>query len=78
LGKYAEPFVNKYPDHWKSIPQDELKARIKEVPKDKKLMICNTGVRSNKAEIALDNMRIKDTYNLQGDVAALKKSGLDL
>jgi NADPH-dependent 2,4-dienoyl-CoA reductase/sulfur reductase-like enzyme len=30
----AEPFVNKYPDHWKSIPQDELRARLTELPTD--------------------------------------------
>ncbi|MCJ7684172.1 MAG: FAD-dependent oxidoreductase, partial [Desulfobacteraceae bacterium] len=30
----AEYFVNKYPDHWKSIPQDELRVRMEEVPKE--------------------------------------------
>jgi len=75
----AEPFVKKYPDHWKSIPQDELRARLKEVPKNKKLvLICNTGVRSYEAQITLDQMGMKNTYNLQGGVAALKKWGLDL
>lgn len=75
----AEPFVNKYPDHWKSIPQDELRARLTELPKDKKLvLICNTGVRSYEAQVALDQMGITDTCNLQGGVACLKKWGLDL
>ena len=75
----AEPFVKKYPDHWKSIPQDELWKRLKEVPKDKKLvLICNTGVRSYEAQVTLDQVGIQDTYNIQGGVAAFKKWGLDL
>ncbi|MFH1628371.1 MAG: FAD-dependent oxidoreductase [Pseudomonadota bacterium] len=75
----AEYFVNKYPDHWKSIPQDELRARMAEVPKDRKLvLLCNTGVRSYEAQVILDQSGIRDTYNLQGGVAALKKWGLDL
>ncbi|MFP3910858.1 MAG: FAD-dependent oxidoreductase [Desulfobacteraceae bacterium] len=75
----AEDFVNKYPEEWKSIPQDELTARMDEVPRDKNLvLICNTGVRSYEAQITLDQMGIPHTYNLQGGVAALKKWGLDL
>ncbi len=75
----AEPFVGKYPRHWKSIPQGELRTRSGEVPRDKKLvLICNTGVRSYEAQITLDQMGIADTYNLQGGMAAAKKWGLDL
>lgn len=75
----AEPFVKKFPDHWKSIPQDELKDRINEVPKDKRIvLICNTGVRSYEAQVLLDHVGIRDTYNLQGGMAAVKKWGLDL
>jgi len=75
----AEDFVRKYPRDWKSIPQDELTARMAEVPRDKNLvLICNTGVRSYEAQITLDQMGIHDTYNLQGGVAAIKRWGLDL
>ncbi len=75
----AEPFVTKYPNHWKSLPQDELRARMAEVPRDKKLvLICNTGVRSYEAQVILDEMGITDSCNLQGGVACLKKWGLDL
>ena len=75
----AEPFVKKYPDHWKSIPQDELRERLEEVPKDKKIvLICNTGVRSYEAQVTLDQMGVQQIYNFQGGVAALKKLGLDL
>jgi len=75
----AEPFVEKYPDHWQSIPQDELRDRLTEVPHDRQIvLICNTGVRSYEAQVVLDQMGVKNTYNLQGGVAALKKLGLDL
>ena len=75
----AEYYVNKYPENWKSIPQDELIRRIDEVPKDKRLvLICNTGARSYEAQITLDEMGYHDTFNLQGGVAALKKRGYDL
>ena len=75
----AEPFVKKYPDHWKSIPQDELRDRLAEVPQDKQIvLICNTGVRSYEAQGVLDQAGVRQTYNLQGGVAALKKLGVDL
>jgi NADPH-dependent 2,4-dienoyl-CoA reductase/sulfur reductase-like enzyme/rhodanese-related sulfurtransferase len=75
----AEPFVKKYPHQWKSLPQDELRVRMAEVPRDKKLvLICNTGVRSYEAQVVLDEMGIRDSCNLQGGVACLKKWGLDL
>jgi len=71
----AEPFVTKYPNHWKSLPQDELRARMAEVPRDKKLvLICNTGVRSYEAQVILDEMGITDSCNLQGGVACLKRA----
>ncbi|MFC1828694.1 FAD-dependent oxidoreductase [Thermodesulfobacteriota bacterium] len=75
----AEPFVEKYPDHWISIPQDELRRRFEEVPKDKRLvLICNTGVRSFEAQVTMEQLGVIDTFNLQGGVAGLKKRGLDL
>jgi NADPH-dependent 2,4-dienoyl-CoA reductase/sulfur reductase-like enzyme/rhodanese-related sulfurtransferase len=75
----AKPFVEKYPRHWKSIPQDEIRKRINEVPRDKKiLLICNTGVRSYEAQITLDQVGIKDSFNLQGGMAAVKEWGLDV
>lgn len=75
----AEPFVGKYPDVWKSVPQGQLRTRLSEVPRDKRIvLICNTGVRSYEAQITLDQSGIRDTYNLQGGMAALKKWGLDL
>ena len=75
----AKPFAEKYPDDWKSIPQDELKTRMDEVPRDKPLvLICNTGVRSYEAQLNLRQKGITDTYNLQGGMATVKKWGLNI
>ena len=75
----ARPFAEKYPDNWKSIPQDELKQRMDEVPRNKPLvLICNTGVRSYEAQLNLREKGITNTYNLQGGMATVKKWGLDL
>ncbi len=75
----AKPFVEKYPDDWKSIPQDEIRMRMDEVPRDKALvLICNTGVRSYEAQLNLRQMGITNTYNLQGGMATVKEWGLDL
>ena len=75
----AEEFVEKYPDHWKSIPQDELRERLGEVPVDKRIvLICNTGVRSYEAQVTLDLVGIRNSFNLQGGMAAVKKLGFDI
>ena len=75
----AGPVVEKYPDHWKNIPQDELRGRMEEVPRDKRIvLVCNTGVRSYEAQLTLTQMGIKDTFGLQGGMATLKKWGFDL
>jgi NADPH-dependent 2,4-dienoyl-CoA reductase/sulfur reductase-like enzyme/rhodanese-related sulfurtransferase len=75
----AEPFVQKYPDIWKSIPQDQLQQRLAEVPPDRQLiLVCNTGVRSYEAQIVLDQAGLENCLNLQGGIAALKKLGLDI
>nr|HID59074.1 pyridine nucleotide-disulfide oxidoreductase [Desulfobacterales bacterium] len=77
--KNAAPYVQRYPEYWINIPQEQLRDRLKEVPSDKRLvLICNSGVRSYEAQVTLDNSGIKDTYNLQGGVAAIKKVGIDL
>ncbi|MDH4319419.1 MAG: rhodanese-like domain-containing protein, partial [Desulfobulbaceae bacterium] len=75
----AKPFVEAYPGLWINIPQDELRDRMDEVPRDKNLvLICNSGVRSYEAQITLDLMGITNTKNLQGGVAAIKKAGMKL
>jgi rhodanese-related sulfurtransferase len=76
----AEPFVAAFGDRWLNIPQETLRYRLDEIPKDKHLVVvCNSGVRSYEALRQLETEGICDAVNLQGGVAALKKSGvLDL
>ncbi len=73
----AKPFEEKYPDVWKSIPHDQLQARINEVPRDKKLvLICNTGVRSYEAQVNLAAEGITETHSVESGVAGLKECGM--
>lgn len=73
----AKPFEEKYPGVWKSIPHDQLQARINEVPKDKTLvLVCNTGVRSYEAQVNLAAHGIDDTLNATAGVAGMKECGI--
>ena len=72
----AAPFVERYGSRWLNIPQETLNKRMDEVPRDKRLLlVCNSGVRSYEAMRQLERAGIKNTMNVQGGVAALKKSG---
>ncbi len=75
----ARPFLDKHPEIWKNIPQDELQVRLDEVPRDKPLiLVCNAGGRSYESQIALEAAGIHGTRNLQGGVAAIRRSGMDI
>lgn len=73
----AAPFVARFGDRWLNIPQETLKSRMADVPRDKRLVVvCNSGVRSYEAIRQLETAGICRTANLQGGVAALKKTGM--
>jgi NADPH-dependent 2,4-dienoyl-CoA reductase/sulfur reductase-like enzyme/rhodanese-related sulfurtransferase len=76
----AAPYVKLFGDRWLNIPQETLNQRFAEIPPDKRLLVvCNSGVRSYEALRQLDTAGLTHAVNLQGGVAALKKSGaLDL
>ena len=75
----ARPYVEKYPGIWKNIPQDELKKRISEVPRDKDIiLVCNTGVRSYEAQLNLCQLGYDRNVTVQGGMAFLKKWGMDI
>ncbi|MFZ5447447.1 MAG: FAD-dependent oxidoreductase [Thermodesulfobacteriota bacterium] len=76
----AAPYVNLFGDRWLNIPQETLKDRFGEIPPDKRLLVvCNSGVRSYEALRQLETAGLCNAVNLQGGIAALKKSGaLDL
>lgn len=74
----AQPFADKYPEIWKSIPHDQLVDRMDEVPRDKKLvLICNTGVRSYETQLNLNEHGITDNVNTSAGMAGLKTWGVD-
>jgi rhodanese-related sulfurtransferase len=74
------PYVDLFGNRWLNIPQETLKHRLSEIPPDKRLLVvCNSGVRSFEALRQLETAGLCDAFNLQGGIAALKKSGaLDL
>lgn len=74
----AEPFVNKHPDYWKNIPQGQIRNRLDEIPKDKKIvLICNSGGRSYESQIILHHAGLTDTLNVQGGMGIQKQTGFD-
>ncbi|RJR43930.1 MAG: pyridine nucleotide-disulfide oxidoreductase [Deltaproteobacteria bacterium] len=73
----AAPYVDLFGARWLNIPQETLKDRLAEIPADKRLIVvCNSGVRSYEALRQLETAGLCNAVNLQGGVAALKKSGL--
>ena len=75
----GEAFAEKYPECWINIPQDELRERFGEVPKDKDIiLLCNTGVRSYEAQLNLRELGMKQPRSVQGGIVTLNKCGLDL
>ncbi len=63
----AEPFVKKYGERWINIPQDELRQRVDEVPRDEPLcLLCGSGPRSYEVQLILSDNGINNTKNIQG------------
>lgn len=75
----GEAYSRKYPERWLNIPQDELRLRENEIPRDKELiLLCNTGVRSYESQLNLSEMGITTPMSVQGGIVTLKKYGLDI
>ena len=72
----AAPYVDLFGPRWLNIPQETLKQRLDDIPPDKRLLVvCNSGVRSYEALRQLETAGLTNAFNLQGGIAALKKSG---
>ncbi|MCB2188989.1 MAG: FAD-dependent oxidoreductase [Deltaproteobacteria bacterium] len=72
----ASPYLKELAPAWQHLPQETLLTRVEEVPADKDVvLICNSGVRSYEAQVMLESRGIKNTYNLSGGVAAVKRWG---
>lgn len=79
LAPNAIPFTEKYPDHWKSIPEEELEARKDEIPTDRTVvLVCNTGLRSFESQLILRNLGVKNTKSVAGGMVATHKIGADI
>ncbi len=77
----TEPAVYeaKYPGVWVNIPHNDLRERIADVPRNKRLvLICGTGVRSHEAQIVLDAEGIGGSVNLQGGAASLRRGLMNI
>lgn len=74
----AEPYVGRHPNFWKNIPQGQLRDRLDEIPKDRKVvLVCNSGARSYESQVILHQAGIMEPLNLQGGMGFIKELGLD-
>lgn len=71
--KEAAPFKAKYGDRWLNFPQDQLRHRFVEIPKDESFfLLCDTGPRSYEAQVFLTSQGVTNTRNVQGGFAMIK------
>ncbi len=77
--KQAEPLVQKFgADIWLSLPDDQIRERYQELPKDKMLIIfCNAGSRSYEIQIFLDSVGLTNSLVLCGGYNVIKRIGAD-
>lgn len=75
--KQAAPFIEKFgADIWLSMPDDQIRDRYKELPKNKTLVIfCNAGSRSYEIQVFLDSVGITNNLVLCGGFNVIKRIG---
>lgn len=77
--KEAAEFVQKFgSDLWQAIPYVDVRARYKELPQDKMLIIiCDAGTRSSEVQVFLDSVGRKNNLVLGGGFNAIRRIGVD-
>jgi len=77
--KEAAEFVQKFgADFWKDIPYVNVRARYKELPHDKTLIIiCDAGTRSSEVQVFLDSVGRGNNLVLGGGFNAIRRIGVD-
>ncbi|HKJ13972.1 MAG TPA: FAD-dependent oxidoreductase, partial [Desulfobulbales bacterium] len=77
--KEAAEFVQKFgADLWKDIPYVNVRARYKELPHDKTLIIiCDAGTRSSEVQVFLDSVGWGNNLVLGGGFNAIRRIGVD-
>jgi NADPH-dependent 2,4-dienoyl-CoA reductase/sulfur reductase-like enzyme/rhodanese-related sulfurtransferase len=77
--KEATEFVQKFgPELWKAIPYVNVRARYKELPEEKMLIIiCDAGTRSSEVQVFLDSVGLGNNLVLGGGFNAIRRIGAD-
>lgn len=79
VARDAAPMVEKYPEDWHNVPQDEISERLHEIPTNKNVvLVCNTGLRSFEAQLDLAAAGRTNTRSVQGGMSSAKKLGIDI
>ena len=72
--KEAAPWVDRHGEKWLSIPYDEIRTRIEEVPRDKTLiLICNAGTRSYEVQRVLESHGFDNLMVLPGGLNVIRR-----
>lgn len=75
----AEELAAIDPERWKNIPQDMLRDRLHELPRDSALvLVCNTGLRAYEAQQMLDAAGRRDSLSVAGGLSSVRRAGHDL
>ncbi|MBQ4567489.1 MAG: FAD-dependent oxidoreductase [Desulfovibrio sp.] len=75
--KAGEAVQAEHPE-WHSIPLEEIRSRMGEIPKDRPVaIICNTGLRAYDCVLALQNAGYADVCNSMGGMQSVGKLGLN-
>ncbi len=75
VAPFAEKFGEKF---WIGIPDDQIRKRYEELPRDKNLIIfCNAGSRSYEVQVFLDSVGITNNTVLSGGFNVIKRIGAD-
>jgi len=77
--KQAAPYVEKFgPEHWISLPYDEVRDRFRELPDNKTLVIiCNAGSRSYEIQRFLDHEGYTSSLVLAGGINVVRRMNVD-
>lgn len=74
----AAPFIKRYGEQWRNIPQEVLSCRLDEIDVDEPLfLICGAGPRSYEAQLLLRSKGISATRNIQGGMKMLQSCAPD-
>jgi rhodanese-related sulfurtransferase len=74
----ADPYIKKYGERWRNIPQEDLVCRLDEIDADgvsadePLFLICGSGPRSYEAQLLLSSKGLSATRNIQGGVKMLQ------